>query len=48
LLAHKFISSEEKRNIIFSEINQHQLKIIDFPKTFGDVFWRKEIPAEEN
>ncbi len=48
LLAHKFISSEEKRRFILSEINEHQLKIMDFPKNFGDRILREEIKAEEN
>lgn len=48
LLTHKFISSEDKRRILLSEINEHQMKIIDFPKNFGDEILRKEIKAEEN
>ena len=48
LLAHKFISSENKRRILLSEITEHQMKIIDFPKNFGDEILRKEVKAEEN
>jgi rubrerythrin len=48
LLTKKFVSSEDRKKLLFSEINQHQLKIMDFSKNFGDGLWRKEIPAEEN
>jgi rubrerythrin len=45
LLAHKFIPSEEKRRILLSEITEHQMKIMDFPKNFGDRILRREIKA---
>lgn len=48
LLAHKFISSEEKRRILLSEITEHQMKIMDFPKDFGDKILREEIKTEKN
>lgn len=48
LFTHKFISSEDKKTFILSEINEHQLKIMDFPKNFGDKILRKEIKAEGN
>jgi rubrerythrin len=48
LLAHKFISSEERKKFLLSEINEHQQKIMDFPKNFGDRILRREIKAEEN
>lgn len=48
LLAHKFISSEDKRKFLLSEINEHQQKIMDFPKSFGDRVLRREIKAKEN
>ncbi|MEJ2568706.1 MAG: ferritin family protein [candidate division WOR-3 bacterium] len=47
ILTHKFIPSEEKRKFLLSEINEHQLKIMDFPKNFGDKILREEIKAEE-
>ena len=43
LLTNKFISSEDKKRIISSEVNEHQLKIMDFPKNFGDKIFRREI-----
>jgi rubrerythrin len=48
LFTHKFISSEDKKNFILSEINDHQLKTMNFPKNFGDKILRKEIKAERN
>jgi rubrerythrin len=48
LLAHRFIPSEEKRKFLLSEITEHQMKIMDFPKNFGDRILRREIKAEEN
>jgi rubrerythrin len=48
LLMHKFIPSEDKKKFILSEINEHQQKIMDFPKNFGDRILRKEIKTEGN
>ncbi len=48
LLANKFISSEDRKKLLLSEINDHQQKIVDFPKIFGDKIIRKEIKAKEN
>ena len=48
LLANKFISSEDRKHFLLSEINEHQKKIMDFSKNFGDRVLRREIKAEEN
>lgn len=42
LLTSKFISSEDRKKILLSEINEHQQKIMDFSKNFGDKVLRKE------
>ena len=36
LFTHKFVSSEDKKKFTLSEVTQHQLKIMDFQKNFGD------------
>ena len=45
LLTNQFISSVDRKNFLFSEINEHQQKIMDFPKNFGDRILRREVKA---
>jgi len=42
-LATEFVPSEEREQFVVSEITQHQQKLIDFNRNFGDRDWRKGI-----
>ena len=48
LLSGKYVSSEDRKKFLFSEINEHQQKLLDFPEKYKDRILRKEIKAEEN
>lgn len=43
LLATEFVPSEERKQFVVSEITQHQQKLVDFSRNFGDRDWRKGI-----
>ena len=43
LLTSEFIHSQEQEQFIFSEITEHQQKLVDFTHNFGDRDWRKGI-----
>lgn len=42
-LAIKVVPSDEREKFIISHIEQHQKKLMDFSKKFGDRVWRKQI-----
>ena len=42
-LAAEFVPSEQRIQLVASEIKQHQQKLLDFFENFGDRNWRKEI-----
>ncbi len=42
-LAAGFIPSDERKKHVVSEIKQHQQKLLDFSRNFGDRNWRKGI-----
>jgi rubrerythrin len=42
-VAGDFIRQDEKKKIIFSEIEEHQRKLIDFIENFGDRISRRQI-----
>ena len=44
-LVKKFGSSEETKKFALAEIDKHLQKLIEFPRTFGDINWRKGIKS---
>ena len=42
-VAGDFIRQDEKKKIIFNEIEEHQRKLVDFTENFGDRVWRGQI-----
>ena len=42
-LAAELIPSEERKKFVVTEIKQHQQKLLDFSRNFGDRNWRKGI-----
>jgi rubrerythrin len=42
-LAAEFVPSAERKKQVISEITQHQQKLLDFSRNFGDRNWRKGI-----
>jgi rubrerythrin len=42
-LAGEYIPSGERKQLVRSEIEQHLNKLLNFPRTFGERDWRKEI-----
>jgi len=43
ILVTEFIQVDERRKFIVSEIMNHQKKLVDFSKNFGDRRWRREV-----
>lgn len=43
LLATEFVLSKERKQFVISEITEHQQKLVDFNRSFGDREWRKGI-----
>ena len=43
LLANEDITSEERKNFILSEINDHQQKLMVFNKYFGGMLYREDL-----
>ncbi len=42
-LVKQFGSSEEMKKFALAEIDKHLKKLIEFPRTFGDIDWRKSV-----
>ena len=42
-LASDFITNEDRKQIVFLEVEKHQQKLMDFNENFGDRAWRKQI-----
>ena len=45
-LAAEFVPSQERNKFVISEIVQHQKKLSDFSRNFGDRDWRKGITIQ--
>ena len=46
LLAFRFVSEEDRKTFLRSEIQRHQAKLTAFPHTFGGLNWRQSISIE--
>jgi hypothetical protein len=45
-LTSELIPSDKQEEFIFSTIKQHQQKLLDFDRNFGDSEWRKGIKIQ--
>jgi hypothetical protein len=43
---HKVITSEERKNFILLEINDHQQKLMVFSKKYGDAIPRRRVTIQ--
>lgn len=42
----EFISSDKRKEFVYSAITQHQQKLVDFSRNFGNREWREEIKIQ--
>jgi hypothetical protein len=45
-LAAEFVPFDERKQFVFSDIDQHQKKLLDFSRNFGGRDWRKGIDIQ--